>query len=336
MSTATKSRPKREKRLPGESSSAYEERINRGKRTVRTGPHGKELPAIRQGTAAAITKALKMVPENGRVPEGEGVVAMEITPELAGDLLAKNINNRKLRDPRVMRIAKDITDGRWADLNGETIKLSHNGQVLDGQHRLAAVLVANKSIWTYVAFGVRDDAFHTIDTGLKRSGADTLFVAGEEGAQGLAKTLNAMWRYLSDGTFRYRSNPTNEQLLQVLEATPGLRESAEVAKRVNKRVRGLPIGVAAVLHYLFSEIDAEDASYFFETLRTGTGLGADDPIYHLRERLVPAKPLAGQTFNYQHEAAVVVIKAWNAYRRGLPLTNKSLRYWEDEKLPEIA
>lgn len=337
---ATKTEPRRgrgkTKGEPVESSDAYETRRKRGVTTVRTQTTGHQK-AHTQGMATAVTQALKKVSTNGKIPSGEGVVPMTITPEIAGDLLGKNTMNRKMRDPRVIRIAKDIQDGRWQDLNGETIKIADDGTLLDGQHRLTAVIVANQPITTYVAFGVSKEAFETIDTGLKRSGQDTLFVAGEDNARGLSNTLNAMFRYLSDGTFRYRLAPTNAQLLAVLEATPGLRESAEVGKGLHKRLRGAPEGVMAVLHYLFSEHDKDDAEFFFSALKSGAGLTEDDPIYTLRERLsaVRSHNVTLHGFHYQHEVAVVTIKAWNAFRDSKPMTHKQLRYWEDEKLPEI-
>lgn len=312
--------------------------------TKRTDVTGTVLASGRGAEAGSRTKIREAleVTLNGKGPKGmpEGVVAMEITPEIAADWLGVNRSNRRLRDPRVIKLAKDIELGRWDDLNGETLKFASDGELLDGQHRLAAVLVANIPIKSYVAFGVSKEAFKSIDTGLKRSSVDALFVTGEDNLRNLSATCNAMYRYLSDGSFMYRDAPTNHQLLDVLAASPGLRESAEVAKKLKKRLPGAVVGVTAVMHYLLKEKDADDCAYFFDKLKTGAGLDDESPIYYLRERLIHQLQTRGTisttSYRTQQEQAVLYVKAWNAFRQEKTFNARSLRAYEDEKLPEIV
>ena len=54
----------------------------------------------------------------------------------------------------------------------------------------------------------------------------------------------------------------------------------------------------AATHYLFSEIDPEAATYFFDRLFSGADLAKDNPILHLRNLIlknnqVPAKIFPG-------------------------------------------
>src|SRR5215471_7565954 len=86
-----------------------------------------------------------------------------LSPERAAELLEHNSYNRPLSQPHVERIARQIRDGKWK-FNGDTIKISTNGDVLDGQHRLWAVLEAKKAIETVIVYGIERDAFATIDT----------------------------------------------------------------------------------------------------------------------------------------------------------------------------
>ena len=68
----------------------------------------------------------------------------KITPELAREYLKKNTDNyRKLARGTVRNYAEDIKNGRW-ELNGETIVFAESGVLQDGQHRLAAIIQANK------------------------------------------------------------------------------------------------------------------------------------------------------------------------------------------------
>ena len=101
-----------------------------------------------------------------------------ITPRAAYELLDSNTLNRPLLQTHVNRIAAQISAGKWC-FNGDTIKISVDGDVLDGQHRLWAVITAEKPIDTIVIEGIKREAFATIDTLRKpRSGADILALCG--------------------------------------------------------------------------------------------------------------------------------------------------------------
>lgn len=102
-----------------------------------------------------------------------------ITPELAKEYLQKNVNNyRKLQRSRVYKYAADISRGLWR-LNGEPIIFSEDGVLKDGQHRLAAIVYANKAVKMLVVRGVKKDVtvfnvggMRTTNQILKASGID--------------------------------------------------------------------------------------------------------------------------------------------------------------------
>ena len=56
--------------------------------------------------------------------------------------------------------------------------LGAGGKLLDGQHRLHAVIEAGLPIQSVVVYGMDDEAFRTMDTGKARTGGDTLSVTG--------------------------------------------------------------------------------------------------------------------------------------------------------------
>src|SRR5580692_2847485 len=97
-----------------------------------------------------------------------------LTPEMAVQFLEHNTLNRPLSDQHVKRLVGQIIGGKWK-FNGDTIKISKGGGILDGQHRLWAVVESKVSIETGLVMGIEKDAFATIDTLRKpRSGADVL------------------------------------------------------------------------------------------------------------------------------------------------------------------
>lgn len=92
---------------------------------------------------------------------------MTVTPEMADNWLKKNEGNRKLREQRAAALARAIQDGKYR-LTHQPIAISTKGRLLDGQHRLRAVVLSQQSIETAVAFDVPEAAFEVMDAGLPR------------------------------------------------------------------------------------------------------------------------------------------------------------------------
>lgn len=114
-----------------------------------------------------------------------------ITPEKARTYLKKNVHNyRKMSRAVINSYAEDIKNGRW-QLNGETIIFDKNGFLMDGQHRLSAIVLANKAADILVVRGVEDDATK-IDIGKRRTDVDILNAEGFECDATLIATANIM------------------------------------------------------------------------------------------------------------------------------------------------
>src|ERR1700750_3512325 len=100
-----------------------------------------------------------------------------ISPDMAQEILAANGHNRNMRSPRVAQLAEVMRRGEWI-LNGETIKVATDGTLLDGQHRLQAVVDSGATIETLVMRGMSLETQDTVDTGRRRRLADILAIEG--------------------------------------------------------------------------------------------------------------------------------------------------------------
>ena len=67
-----------------------------------------------------------------------------ITPAVAADWLGKSNNVRGLNPHRARELALQMESNDW-ELNGESIKFDTKGDLVDGQHRLKACVMSNKS-----------------------------------------------------------------------------------------------------------------------------------------------------------------------------------------------
>jgi hypothetical protein len=112
------------------------------------------------GVAAAMSAAVEM-----------------ITPSAAKAMLANNTGNRKPSLGAVAQMAADMKTGHWR-LTHQGIALAPDGRLLDGQHRLMAVVEAGASLPMMVFRNVDPAAFSAIDRGRVRSLRDVLGIDG--------------------------------------------------------------------------------------------------------------------------------------------------------------
>ncbi len=103
-----------------------------------------------------------------------------ITPKRAKEMLARNTNNYRKKDPRLAKkYSLDMTNDRWK-FQGDPIKFAENGTLYDGQHRLQAVVDSGRPQWFLVLWKMPDEniSLASEDTGRKRSVASHLTFNG--------------------------------------------------------------------------------------------------------------------------------------------------------------
>ncbi|RMD90730.1 MAG: hypothetical protein D6811_10190 [Alphaproteobacteria bacterium] len=94
-----------------------------------------------------------------------------VTPDLAKEMLAGNVGNRAIRQGWVNELARRISDGEWK-LSPQGVTIASDGRLIDGQHRLHAVVKAGAAVEMMVARDVDANVFDVMDQGVRRSMAD--------------------------------------------------------------------------------------------------------------------------------------------------------------------
>ena len=90
-----------------------------------------------------------------------------ITPSRAAGLLAANTTNRPLSRAVVRSFAEAMRRGDWV-VTHQGIAFDVNGVLVDGQHRLAAIIEADLPVAVTVFTDVGEGAFDVLDTGKRR------------------------------------------------------------------------------------------------------------------------------------------------------------------------
>ena len=257
-------------------------------------------------------------------PEPETEVAEEfsskkmlVTPEMAMAMLAQNRNNRPIRQANVNVLVAAIQHGHWV-MTGNPIAFDKHGRLLDGQHRLMAIIEAGQAVESVVTRGLEIDAFLTTDIGAKRGAADVAAMLGFKCyvTTGCAATL--LHHYENNSMRIFKKGVTNKEVEKILREHPDLDESVAVGRELGNI---LPPGIGAFCHYIFHRLDRKAADSFFQQLKTGANLKPRSPILILRDKLLFCR--SSKAFLSRQAIAALTIKAWNFFRKGREVANVS-------------
>lgn len=246
-----------------------------------------------------------------------------VTPDLAADWLELNAKNRNLRSKHVQRLARDMAAGHWL-MTGEAIKFARSGALLDGQHRLAAVVESGASVPMMVVYNLPEEAQSAMDSGSARTASDALGLLGIKNSAisaAAARLAIAEQRGEQIGKF----STTHAEVIAFLEAHPEMAEAVDFASWAYKRVDCPPAIIAFTLWRL-AGIDSEEAYVFWGGVTERLGIRAGDPINALANRLAQAR----RNSEYLSREALVslIFRAWNLRRAGktaqrMPVTNSA-------------
>jgi len=246
-----------------------------------------------------------------------------VTIEKAEKLLGSFDGNRPVRQTYVDRLCADIKSGAWK-LNAQPIIISDKGRMIDGQHRCMAILGASKPIQSMVAYGVDEDAFTTIDSGIAKNMADTLHFMGLHWPRRLAASAMKVWEYKNG---EKKDRPTRSQILDLVKTNSRLEDAVSACIKVPRKVIS-PANMASV-YFLFQQKDKQLADDFLAVMAEGKLL--PQPFHALRERLLAMVTMSGRM---RHKLTMAFcIKAWNAARKNEKLG--ILKHSMGDEMPEI-
>lgn len=256
-----------------------------------------------------------------------------ITPTKAAEYLERNKANRPVSKRRVLQYTSDMKEGRWKQ-TGDPLRFAVDGRLLDGQHRLEALIKANIPLRFVCIFDLEEEIFDVLDTGKIRNAADTLAIHGITNRNEISAAARLQYFYDKTGLAKRNESyvqPTNQDIMATIERHPGLIES--VRKITTKQVvKGLMSGsIAGFFHYQFGLRNLEKAEEFFLILEGKLSVEASSPPMRLRQRLIENKLSKGK-LNKDYIQALT-IKAWNAYLKGE--TIKYMSYKNTESFPVI-
>jgi len=240
-----------------------------------------------------------------------------ITPETAARFLTKNSKNRPMQPRTWAKYSEDMKRGEFIQ-TGDTIKFSKKGALLDGQHRLKAIVESGMTQAMFVATGLDDESFAYMDVGKKRSISDTLSIEGCKNSAAVGAALRTLHQLraaerISVTAIVSRGGMRSYVLLELFKKEPTLEDFVTDITRFSFFRKFFGSGVLGMFYDKYQENPALVLS-FIEQIDRGANLSEKSPILYLRnymmkEELSSYKMAMGMRY-------YLIAKIWEDYRTG--------------------
>lgn len=272
------------------------------------------------------------------------VMVADLRAEGAELLLAGNSRNRTLREANVRRITDDLLSGDWT-FDSSPIRVSRDGALLDGQHRLTALVRAAEqdpeiTMRALVVIGLDGETQMVMDGGVRRTAGEQLGLRGVPNYLPVAactSVINARRAKLFKTT-GYKNGPTplsHAQVWTIYQENPDLiQEAVRAAGRATRLLNRASPSAFAGLYYELAQIDHAAATDMFDRIADNRTDGLGDPVNALLRKMAEDYKAGRKTTMAQQ--IYLLVRCWNALRVGEKIT--VIRFSMNEKpfpMPEV-
>jgi len=284
--------------------------IARNRRSGEEFPRLNGYAGLRESAASSARRDVqdKLVEEAEHVlsdPDAYPMTVETIGPARAEEYLAANRGNRNIVQSHVAALARDIRNGQWM-FNAQPICFSRSGRLLNGQHRLSAVLEADQPIEVLVMRGLPERAFETYDKQAKKAPAiDELFEDFGDKAL-ISASAVLLWRRELRPADEPDARPTASEIRAVVAGHPELLRLRGFSRKLARYGRSSALVYAA---YRVLRDDPALGQVFLNRLETAANLPAGHIILRLRDRLIDLRKAD------QNTQVDEILDAWSRFRK---------------------
>ncbi|MFD7501413.1 hypothetical protein [Streptomyces sp. NPDC059850] len=241
---------------------------------------------------------------------------VKVTPKIAETYLSRASVNRRLDMGQVRALSQAILRGEWK-LTHQGIAFDKDGALLDGQHRLRAIIEADTSVQMLVFDGLSRDVFPVLDTGKRRSAADTLSSTGAKYLHLLSSTIrhvilfntmpNAPW----SGA---RARVSNDRILAAYNGDKyKYGEAVTIGRELSKHLFASQTAAAVGFFLTTEAAPAADIDDWISGLKSGASLDPGDARLALREVPRDTQKRGSRRRMDMRDQVAIYINAWNAW-----------------------
>lgn len=266
------------------------------------------------------------------------ITVEEVTPEKAQEWLEFNTKNRSVRKKQVDYLTQSLVQ-EGGRLSTDCIAFREDKTVLNGQHRLLAIIASGVSVPCLIVYNAPDDMDEIEDHVAPRQARDLVKTKNPDikNANDKVTIPAALWRLKdmrADSSWtmaRWDNNVYTKNFLAnyVVEHDKELSWALSLVHNTNADLVFSPRGTFAAAVLILAERHKTATKVFFQRLGTGENLQAGDPIltlrnYYIKQANEKAQKGTEATDPLQVRLALLFM-AWNAWLEG--------KTWK--KLPKI-
>jgi len=242
----------------------------------------------------------------------------KITPERAAHYLKRNVDNyRKISKAKVALYAEEMKAGKW-QLNGEGIMFDQTGKLKNGQHRLAAVMMAGVPVEMAVITGVADDVM-IYDNGFNRT---TMQMAQAMGYGDVTQTEAAVATWIVGG---FNNRVPKGKVLEWLNGNHSeVNRAFRITGAQNSRNLSRRVGcvMATWLMLQTESMKSYELEVFWKIFNSGNTVGTDgyEPSSALVARRMFAERYKSAPTDKRSltEQVEILLRAMQDFRKGTP------------------
>jgi hypothetical protein len=270
-----------------------------------------------------------------------------ITPAQAKAYLTNNhANQRNITNSHVLHLSQQMKAGQWM-MTGEGIIFDSSGNLLDGQHRLTAVIMSGTNVPFMVIRGVDSEAFKAMGRGKIRSNGNVFAIHGVPNFNVAASATAGVLNYRRaiavpikkegkiismGGSLNSYIRASSTDMVEEYDKHPEEYQHAIRLANMNRHHVGpAATSIVASLALIDANHDIHQVQAFWEGFKTGANLSEGDPILTLRNRI--SENTKAKAKLSQNMITVLMIKAWNCYVK--EKSCRLLRAYDGEPCPQI-
>jgi len=240
-------------------------------------------------TAVTVKLKDKTAAEN----TGPATKWVDIDDIMAKDMLSRNDQNRLLSRGAVKSWTRCMIRDRWK-LTGTPIQIDENGTIVDGQHRLNAIVayyehcrtnnIIPQPVRFLVVSNLDPEVRLVVDSGRKRSAADALGIRGVTNAPVVAAACR--WLIFIKGSgASLKDKISTDHVAEMFEKHPRLEEMASLPGRPMGTLPSLLTAIRYIDNVLIPD-NGELAEMFVHAFTKGISQYTDDAAIAWRERCI--------------------------------------------------
>lgn len=260
-------------------------------------------------------------------------IGIKVGPAEAKKLMeSMDENNRALRHTHILRLAEKMKAGLWR-ANGEVIKVDKYGTVVDGQHRLLAIIKSGVTVEMDIVYGLENDAVYSMDEGASRQLRDKVSrefpdLKSKKLHRDVSEIYTKVIDYVTTTDDGYKAwGRRNRGAWNYPEVFAWIKKNQESLEYIIGRCKSeegkgfmRPLSAMGAMYFVCREVDQKKADKFFDLMIEATSYpkGKEDPAYWCRKEIEAlharrSKEQGSDLARWPYMA--VISRAFNAFLR---------------------